>query len=161
MKDKIEAFLTAHGAVFSSVFVPWSQHTHDEKQRYGLAYDVTLTQGRRAYTTRYSQGAAYLPSWAHHMTIEKAEACQRESETGLHGCLPILPSVVDVMACLASDASALDCVSFEEWAGDFGYDTDSRKAEGVYNACVACGLALRSMFGDAGLAELREITKDW
>jgi hypothetical protein len=68
---------------------------------------------------------------------------------------------VDVLACLASDASALDCASFEEWAADLGYDTDSRKAETVYRACVACGLALRSMFGDAGLAELREITKEW
>jgi hypothetical protein len=26
-------------------------------------------------------------------------------------------------------------MSFEEWASDFGYDTDSRSAEATYNAC--------------------------
>lgn len=45
------------------------------------------------------------------------------------------PTAADVLSCLILDASAADYDSFEQWAEDFGYDTDSRKAERVYRAC--------------------------
>jgi hypothetical protein len=45
------------------------------------------------------------------------------------------PTVADVLDSLASDAASVEEMSFEEWASDFGYDTDSRSAEATYNAC--------------------------
>lgn len=45
------------------------------------------------------------------------------------------PKTDEVLDCLASDASSFENAgSFESWAGDYGYDTDSRKAERTYRA---------------------------
>jgi hypothetical protein len=71
------------------------------------------------------------------------------------GDKPIVPDICDVVACLVSDASAIDCRSFEDWASDLGYDTDSRKAEATYRACLETGLALRASLGNAGFAKLQ------
>jgi len=45
------------------------------------------------------------------------------------------PDAKSVLNCLASDASSLENAgNFESWAGEYGYDTDSRKAEKLYRA---------------------------
>ena len=45
------------------------------------------------------------------------------------------PKIEDVLDCLASDAASFqNSQSFEDWAADLGYDTDSRKAEKTYKA---------------------------
>jgi hypothetical protein len=57
------------------------------------------------------------------------------------------PDAADVMYSLICDASGLD-QPFESWAGDYGYDADSRKAEAIYKACQANTLKLQVMLGD-------------
>jgi hypothetical protein len=43
------------------------------------------------------------------------------------------PTTAEVLDCLASDASSFENTDgFESWANEFGYDTDSRKAERIY-----------------------------
>ena len=66
-------------------------------------------KGRRKLVTYFSQGSAHT----------------RE------------PTVVDVLQCLASDASTIEYTDgFEDWAHDLGYDPDSRKAERSYHQCL-------------------------
>lgn len=43
-----------------------------------------------------------------------------------------IPSAYSVLSCLTKD----DPGTFEDFCGDFGYDTDSRKAETIYKAVV-------------------------
>lgn len=44
------------------------------------------------------------------------------------------PSLADVLDCIASDSAGYENAgSFEDWASEYGYDTDSRKAERIYN----------------------------
>lgn len=46
------------------------------------------------------------------------------------------PSAADVIACLLMDVEGIKSSGgFEEWARDLGYDPDSRRAKGIYNAC--------------------------
>lgn len=71
------------------------------------------------------------------------------------------PTAASVLYCVLSDAEAIDYPTFEEWAGTYGYDVDSRSAEKIYRACVESGLKLRRIFGDAGIAELRELLQDY
>ena len=60
------------------------------------------------------------------------------------------PSAAEVLDCLASDASTIDnAPSFEDFCGDMGYDSDSRKAEKIFNACEHQANRLRSFLGDA------------
>jgi hypothetical protein len=59
------------------------------------------------------------------------------------------------MQSLVRDADALHSAGFDDWAADYGYDTDSRKAESIYRACLEIGQKLRAGLGQALLDELR------
>jgi hypothetical protein len=83
-------------------------------------FRVTLHMGRKRLTVPFSQGL------------------------GISG----EPTAADVLDCLASDAaSAENAAGFEDWAADFGYDTDSRKAERTYNARNTIATKLQSLLG--------------
>ncbi len=61
-----------------------------------------------------------------------------------------IPTASDVLDCLASDASTMDNArSFEEWAGDLGYDEDSRTAERTFKVCEKQAEDLRALLRDA------------
>lgn len=59
---------------------------------------------------------------------------------------PVPPKVPDVLYCLLMDSSALD-LTFEEWCSEMGYDTDSRKAEKIYNLCVENAIKVKRLLG--------------
>ena len=45
------------------------------------------------------------------------------------------PTTRAVLGCLAADAAGYENAhSFEDWAREYGYDTDSRRAEAIYTA---------------------------
>ncbi len=55
----------------------------------------------------------------------------------------------EVLAGLCRDGQDASGQSFESWAGDYGYDTDSRKAEDVYRACQKAGDDARKLLSHA------------
>jgi len=58
------------------------------------------------------------------------------------------PQADDVLDCLAGDAtSAENARDFEDWAGEFGYDTDSRKAERTYKTILRQSKRLAQFMG--------------
>jgi len=57
-----------------------------------------------------------------------------------------VPTVQDVLECLAMDCSMMD-QPFEDWASDLGYDTDFRKAEKIYKVCIKQEKSLKRVFG--------------
>ena len=69
------------------------------------------------------------------------------------------PTPEDVLMCLASDAEALE-LTFEEWCGNFGCDTDSIKALTTYNTCIHNSQQLIRLFGLSGLSELRNCQEE-
>lgn len=73
----------------------------------------------------------------------------------------ILPKASDVVHSLILDSGVLDYATFEEWASEYGYDTDSRKAESTYRACLEIALKLRVGLGETIMAELREACADY
>ena len=84
-------------------------------------YKCKLTMGRKQMTVYFSQGYG--------VTHE--------------------PEAADVLNCLADDSAGVsNARSFEEWADEYGYDTDSRKAEKTYNVCVKQAARLLSFLGD-------------
>lgn len=56
------------------------------------------------------------------------------------------PTVHDVLYCLAADVPE-DGATFEDWASNYGYDTDSRKAERLFRAVERQTLDLREWAG--------------
>jgi len=58
------------------------------------------------------------------------------------------PQCEDILDCLASDAQGVECArDFEDWASEYGYDTDSRKAEQTFKACQREADKLRKFLG--------------
>ena len=73
----------------------------------------------------------------------------------------ITPENTDVLHCCLLDADVLDHPDFESWAGDFGYDIDSRSAEKIYKECLASALRFRQLFKSEELEELKELFQDY
>jgi hypothetical protein len=57
------------------------------------------------------------------------------------------PEAHDVLECLCSDAMSVD-QDFENWCADLGFDSDSRKDERTYKACVKIAEKLRRFLGE-------------
>ena len=84
-------------------------------------YKVTLRRSGKQLTTYFSMGIA--------LTDE--------------------PSAEGVLDCLASDAAGYQSAgNFESWASDYGYDTDSRRAEKMYIAIGRQVTQLKRFLGD-------------
>ena len=85
-------------------------------------YKCVFKCGRRRMTTYFSMGSAHTEE----------------------------PTAEDVLNALVSDASGFEnSVSFEDWAADYGYNTDSRKAEAIYKAVERSTKKLRNFLPDA------------
>ena len=91
----------------------------DEWQQTATGYRCTLRYMGRSYTFDFWQGSAHT---------EPPDAA---------GCLE----------CLLSDASS-GAEDFESFCGEFGYDTDSRKAHKTWKACRRVSLRMRKLLGD-------------
>jgi hypothetical protein len=65
------------------------------------------------------------------------------------------PTLAEVLDCLASDASGVDNArSFEDWASEYGYDLDSRKAERTYQICKKQAQDLKALLGQDAYNQL-------
>lgn len=71
------------------------------------------------------------------------------------------PSLLDVLYCLLSDSDVLNYPTFESWAENFGYETDSRKAETTYRQCLEIALQLKAMIGCQAMEELEKLYQDY
>jgi hypothetical protein len=93
---------------------------------------------------------SYPPNWDIHQHTSEENSAAR-----LRKLQP--PKLVDVIHCLVCDSDVLDYSSFEDWVMDYGFDTDSRKAEQTYRQCLDIALKLRCMVGETSLQELQEL----
>lgn len=178
MNDALDALLTQHDITVTSVFVPWSKSRNNKEKDRSLNWVITITKaGRHVITTDYMAGIGHCPSYKqnppktyqeHRNYVERIEA---ETEQGyatkkplgwqpavvVDRKKPIVPSTANVIYCFTADASVLDAGGFEDWARDYGYDTDSRKAEKLYRDCLEIALKLRAGLGDELITQLREV----
>ncbi len=174
-RKDIESTMKAHAIAVKSEFVPWSRSRDFKPAKTTsktLNWRVTVTKdGRDILTTDYSAGIAHAPSYKQpfQLTTANAERLEFEVEHGrvakgehsLYGGKAINPDACDVINSLCLDSGVLDHPTFESWASDYGYDTDSRKAEVVYQTCLDIALKLRNGLGDDTLQALTEACQDF
>jgi hypothetical protein len=155
----------------------------------GMTWKISLQRnGREFLATDYSAGIGHCPGYkvseselnrsTRPARIAKQILCEWECEHGKAGrfseimggsagvvpktgAKPLLPALEDVLSSISMDASALDEASFEDWADSLGYDRDSRRAEGIYKACMEIATRLRAAVGEAGLEALRTACQDY
>jgi hypothetical protein len=102
-------------------------------------WHVVVTRGAQSFETTYSAGLAHCSS-------------ARRNTPGsivLDGkwVKPTAPSVAGMLDCLRSDAHAGESNVFEDFASEFGYDSDSRKAEAIWHACQKIRGELQRLYG--------------
>lgn len=164
----IEAICKRSGVVMQAEFVPFSISRNAGKWR-SLNWRVTISKAREILTTDYAQGEGHAPAYKHRDRAERGYMIDYELETGrramgvrwgsapeAYGGKPLAaPSIGDVMQSLARDSDVTEYGGFEEWASEFGYDSDSREAESIYRACLEIALKLRRGLGESLLTEIR------
>ena len=175
IESAVEAKICERGISFTAEFVPQSKSRNRDEENPTLNWRVTFARNGKAFTTDYQQGSGHIPAewnkgWAKYPSSDQAMAIRDACESGKYARelgyignrLPVPPPIATaVLACLLSDADALDYPTYEEWAPELGYDLDSRKGERVYRACLESALAMRALFGEALMGELREIVADY
>lgn len=182
-KNEIAAVIAQLGLTVTAKFVPFSQSRNKDEKHKSLNWIVTIQRnGRDVLTTDYMAGAGHCPSygkkppaaWDRPDRFWPELVAKFETESGFQTrpyttwggfsadkAKPIMPDAVDVLYSLTSDSSVLDAGGFEEWASEFGYDTDSRHAESIYRACLEIALKLRAAIGDSGMGLLRDAFQDY
>lgn len=176
------AAIAALGLTVDAVFVPFSRSRNKGEKSPSLNWRVTAKRnGRDVLTTDYSAGMAHCPGYAKKPPTDWDRparfwvdaVCKFETEAGLEAQFshwrgftcdkskPILPNPLDVLYSLSMDARVIHCATFEDWAMDYGYDPDSRKAETIYRACLETALKLCAAMGTEGMAQLAAIFEDY
>ena len=114
------------------------QKVDDEKWEH-FEWQVTLLYQKRSYKTTFRCGMGHV----YQMTPPETST-QPRGRVGT----PKPPDAADVLSCLCLDATSADRNTFEDWCSDLGYDSDSRKAEKIYNLCVETNAKLRRFLGE-------------
>ena len=90
--------------------------------------------------------------WEHHAYVVRLSRADRSMEVPWRAGIGITddPTAADVLEALLSDAAAIENArgSFEEWALDFGFDPDSRRAERIFQKATEQTEQLRKLLGD-------------
>lgn len=137
--------------------------------------EITITRGRQSYTTEYTQGwgmrkwiSRFYMKWSgtgywdqefkRGKRVEVIGMKQLKIDSPYNVKFiaefaaitePETPTLDAVLYALHSDAGGVrHGQTFEDWAGDFGCDTDSRKAEKCFNACRETWAALVRLGAD-------------
>jgi hypothetical protein len=109
----------------------------------GFHWEITLHFEQRQMTTLYSMGRSYSYIAVHRTEVAdvRVEDAGFSDHTSLFAKAPKIP---EVLYSLQSDASVPD--SFDHFCEEFGYDTDSRKAEKIHQACLQTHKNLHTLF---------------
>jgi hypothetical protein len=140
-----EDFLKKTGTTFEAKYLRHGKHFPDDLATRDV-YQITLSRGSRVYkfefgrslkdSTRYKDkvsGNIYAPDGT--ALKGNAKVISNHAEFFKKYCVKVAgdaPSAYDVLTCLQK----YDPGTLENFCADCGYDTDSRKAERIYNAVV-------------------------
>lgn len=169
----IAAFIAEQGLTMANK--PVASNPHIDSVWEADHWECSLAKGGRSMTIYYSQGMGHRRWNKEGGTLSEHDRKRYEYVLGgrvpysllstktlwAYGIIkrctePTPPTIDNVLDCLASDAQSTEGRTFEEWAGDMGVDTDSRKAEKSYQHARSQSNLLRRILGPVAMAELCE-----
>lgn len=158
IRTSVEAFLQQNGIAYAVRYVGETVKTDTDPKGWKCdEWRVTLSKGAGKIECPYYTGLGHRKIPA----LQKARVL-KEYHHSRHAefAKPVAPHAADVLHSLTLDGQAAD-MSFHDWCADYGYDSDSIKALGIYNECCKTGRELRAMFGRDGLQTLSEMLQDY
>lgn len=160
-------FLTKTGTDLSIVFKAHDKHFDDDTDKRDI-YNVTLKRGGRKYSFVFGNSLNNSGKYIGHKhmclnkfgkylftdeEIKRIPSFERRTlEIRLNPKFEE-PTAYSILACLQK----YDVGTFENFCGEFGYDTDSKKVEKTYSAVVEEFKNVCALFTDAEIEELQEI----
>lgn len=135
-----------------------------------LNWMCTLSRGKRSFDAEFHQGYALIKGLPKTKDIYlQKEMIRLICETGyMHEILepwqrPVRsnkrvtePLLKEVLYYLCLDAQVLNYATFEEWANEYGYEEDNRKAEALYRECITQSLKLSNLIGSTTIESLND-----
>jgi hypothetical protein len=169
-------FLMETGTEFKAEFLRHGKHFDDDKETRDI-YQITLTREKRSYSFNFGQSinnSEYLIKnvntgrITHQVKRDKVTVTRKETFSlrmavgrvlgfPLQSCdeliEPSAPTAYDVLACITKS----DPGTFENFCGEFGYNTDSIKAEKTYRAVMDEWQNIKALWLDSEIERLQEI----
>jgi hypothetical protein len=133
---------TLNGLTMKAVYIGEGKDGFDGKPWTHDKWTCVFSRNGQSVSFDYSTGTG-------HRTKVRFSEWNYENEVR-----PTVPGMADVLNCLIMDADAVG-MSFADWCDNFGYDTDSRKAERTYFACQETGEKLRKVLTREEIETLR------
>lgn len=131
----------------------------------------SIDKDRVIIETDYSAGIGHCSAYKRNarLTIDYVGSIEQEIETGKpsteFGTFAsneiAQPDPLSVLYSLITDSEVLNYSGFDDWALEFGYDPDSRKAEKIYRDCLEIALKIQNGLGTETLNQLRELLQDY
>lgn len=168
--DQANKFLFETDTTLEINFKRHGKHWEDDKQTRDI-YECTLIRGNRKYTFDFGNSvinSGIVHAWgidapqflhnnvnciaSHYLKnkhirntwdFDKFNILEKRTK----------PSSYAILACLTT----YDPDTFENFCSDFGYDTDSKKAEKTYNAVLDEWKNIQELFTDKEIEQLSEI----
>lgn len=160
-------FLAKTGTTIESEFLRNGKHFDNDETTRDI-YKITIKRGSRSFSFDFGQSimnSQYYQDTIKERTYTLTGACR----TGHYSINDItkyqsggqklqlvkgkVPTAYDILCCLQK----YDVGTLENFCSEFGYDTDSKKAEKTYKAVVDEYKNLCALFSDKELEELQEI----
>jgi hypothetical protein len=171
-KKQATDFLEKTGCKMEITFKENRKYFPDDKETRDV-YDIKITRGSRSWSFEFGNSIAdsefvavygrsryKIPSEMRTKTLAEIKGYVRmklQSDFGTVGAdhikRPISPSEYSVLACLTK----YDVGSFEDFCDEFGYDSDSKTADRVYEAVKEEWLNVCRIWNDSEIEELAEI----
>lgn len=142
---KAQKFLENTGTEFAAVFLYTGKHFEDDKEPRDI-YGIEFKRKGRVWTFKFGQSIAHSrPEMEKFVKdLDRRGYAPYSKEVLAAKKLAQPPSAYDVLSCITK----LDPGTFEDFCQDFGYDTDSKRAEKTYFADQKEYSECRKMFGD-------------
>lgn len=167
-EKQAQDFLNKTETTFKAEFVKHDKYFDDDTQSRDI-YLCALARGERVKIFKFGQsidGSGWQfwvkPNPHNKITVsgeltkEQAKRKALERYGNLHGIESKPPEPVtayDLLSCLQK----YPVESFEDFCAEFGYNTDSRKAEKLYSATCEEYAKVEALFNDKEMEELRKI----
>lgn len=144
---KTVEFLDSLGVKVTYAPVPRNPNFPDSKEKFNFL--IFFETEKNTFELYFSQSHRKGFVYGRHTiyAVDKAK-----DKVLLENKYPDLDSVLD---CIVSDSDCLD-YGFDDWCDNLGYDSDSRKAEKIYNNCIEQSKGARLIFDFEFITEYLE-----
>jgi len=155
-QKQAQDFLDQTSVSFHAEFVKHGKHFDDDKSDRDI-YKITLTRGARSFVFNFGQSINASGKWlkyGHHKAgVSNTKNKPTPSYEWDKNKDQSVPTAYDVLTCLEKH----EVGTFEDFCLNYGYDTDSRRAEKTYHAVLEEYKNVKMIWSDEEIEKLQEI----